>query len=62
MEKIRTTIYAGLGLVDNYSPTDTEVREICNIEFELFKQRIHELKLELKIDQEKSENKKETKS
>ena len=59
MEKIKANLYTGLGLVDNYSPTDTEIYEICKSEFELFKQRIQDLQLELKIDQKKTENKKE---
>ena len=51
MEKVEAYVYAGLGLVDNYSPTDKEVYRICKIEFELFKQRMQDLKLDIKIDQ-----------
>lgn len=58
MEKVEAYVYAGLGLVDNYSPTDKEVYRICKIEFELFKQRMQDLKLDIKIDQQNSENKK----
>jgi|GEM_PF-3508821 len=53
VEKIKVNLYARLGLVDNYQPTNKETYEICKIEFELFEQRIRGLKLDLKIEQEK---------
>ncbi|WP_303984680.1 hypothetical protein [Niallia circulans] len=59
VEKIKVNLYARLGLVDNFQPTNKEIYEICKIEFELFKQRIQDLQLELKIDQKKTDNKKE---
>ncbi|WP_034299970.1 hypothetical protein [Alkalibacterium sp. AK22] len=51
-DKIITNLFASLGLVDNYSPNDEEVHKICKIEYELFKERILELKVEIKMDKE----------
>lgn len=53
IKTIQAYIYAKLGEVDNHTPSNEEVYNKCKVEFELFDQRMKDLKINLKIEQQR---------
>lgn len=59
METIQVNIYAKLGMVTNYAPTDEVCYKRCEIEFELFTRRIKDLQIALRVEQDKQARRKD---
>ncbi|WP_337019169.1 hypothetical protein [Oceanobacillus massiliensis] len=53
VKTIQAYIYAKLGKFDNHTPADEEVYNRFKVEFELFDQRMSDLRIDLKIEQQR---------